>query len=173
MRIFGITGWKNNGKTTLVERLVTEIVGRGFTVSTIKHAHHAFDVDQEGKDSWRHRQAGAKEVLVASAARWALMHEVRDGEDEPALAALLERLAPVDLVIVEGYKRDTHDKLEVHLVETGGPGGRELIARNDPTIRFVASNGDVEDVDVPVLDIDDVPTIADAILMHVGLPERK
>ena len=110
-RVFGITGWKNSGKTTLTERLVTALSDRGFRVSTIKHAHHGFDIDHAGTDSFRHRAAGAGEVAVVSARRWALMHELR-GEDEPLLAQVLETLAPCDLVLVEGYKRDPHPKIE-------------------------------------------------------------
>src|SRR6202040_2047888 len=110
MRIFGLAGWSGSGKTTLMTLLIPELVSRGITVSTLKHAHHSFDVDQPGKDSWEHRQAGAREVLVASSTRWALMHELRD-EAEPSLAALLARMCPVDLVLVEGFKRDRHPKI--------------------------------------------------------------
>ncbi len=120
MRLYGVVGWKNAGKTGLMERLVTEITGRGFSVSTVKHAHHAFDVDHPGKDSHRHRVAGASEVLLASRKRVALMQELR-GADEPALAELLGKLAPVDLVLIEGYKRDAHPKIEAHRAETGNP----------------------------------------------------
>ena len=135
MRLYGVTGWKNAGKTGLMERLVTEITGRGLSVSTVKHAHHDFDIDQPGRDSHRHRVAGATEVLVASGNRWALMHELR-GRDEPPLELLLDRLAPVDLVLVEGYKRDRHPKIEAHRADTGSP----LIAPDDPTIRAIASD---------------------------------
>ncbi len=163
-RVFGICGWKNSGKTTLVERLVAEIASRGFTVSTIKHAHHRFDVDQPGKDSWRHRKAGAREVLLASRRRWALMHEL-DGEEEPSLEELVAMMAPVDLILVEGYKRDGHDKIEAHRAETGQP----LIAREDPTIVAVASDSAPEGLAVPLFHLDDVGAIADFILAHVGL----
>ena len=129
MRVFGVVGWKNAGKTGLMERLVTEITGRGISVSTVKHAHHTFDVDHAGKDSHRHRVAGATEVLLASRNRFALMHELRD-EDEPSLETLLGKLAPVDLVLIEGYKRDAHPKVEAHRAETGNP----LIAPDDPSI---------------------------------------
>ena len=124
MRLYGVVGWKNAGKTGLMERLVSEITGRGISVSTVKHAHHTFDVDHPGKDSHRHRVAGAREVLLASRKRIALMHELRD-EAEPTLEMLLQRLGPVDLVLVEGYKRDAHPKIEAHRAETGNP----LIAR--------------------------------------------
>ena len=163
MRIYGIVGWKNAGKTGLMERLVREITGRGFTVSTVKHAHHTFDVDQEGKDSWRHRMAGATEVLLASRRRFALMHELRD-EEEPGLADLLARVAPVDLVLIEGYKRDDHPKIEAHRKATGNP----LIAPGDPTIRAVASDTPLA-LDRPVFDLDDTVRIADFILSETGL----
>mmetsp|Transcript_28773 Transcript_28773/g.54608 ORF Transcript_28773/g.54608 Transcript_28773/m.54608 type:complete len:164 (-) Transcript_28773:1184-1675(-) len=163
MRLFGVVGWKNAGKTGLMERLVTEITGRGFSVSTVKHAHHTFDVDHPGKDSHRHRVAGATEVLLASRNRFALMHELRD-EDEPTLAELLTKLAPVDLVLIEGYKRDAHPKVEAHRVETGNP----LIAPDDPTVRAVASDTDLT-LDRPVFDLNDTRAIADFILAEVGL----
>ncbi|MEL7279270.1 MAG: molybdopterin-guanine dinucleotide biosynthesis protein B [Pseudomonadota bacterium] len=163
MRVYGIVGWKNAGKTGLMERLVTEITSRGVTVSTIKHAHHNFDVDQPGKDSYRHRAAGAREVLLASANRVALMQELR-GEREPPLDALLARLSPVDLVLVEGYKRDRHAKVEAHREETGNP----LIAHEDDTVKAVASDTEVE-VNRPVFDLDDTKAIADFILAEVGL----
>ena len=163
MRIYGVVGWKNAGKTGLMERLVTEITGRGLSVSTVKHAHHSFDVDHEGKDSYRHRQAGATEVLLASRNRFALMHELRN-EDEPPLEALLGKLAPVDLVLVEGYKRDAHPKVEAHRSVTGNP----LIAPGDETVRAVASDTPL-DLDCPVFDLDDTKAIADFILGQVGL----
>src|ERR1700751_3751866 len=119
MHIFGLAGWSGSGKTTLLTAVIPELVARGLTVSTIKHAHHEFDIDRPGKDSWRHRQAGAREVLVASSVRWALMHEV-EGE-EPSLADLLLRLAPVDLVVVEGFKANPHPKIEVHRPALGKP----------------------------------------------------
>lgn len=163
MRIYGVTGWKNAGKTGLMERLVTEICSRGFSVSTVKHAHHVFDVDQPGKDSYRHRTAGATEVLLASRKRFALMHELRD-EEEPSLEMLLSKLAPVDLVLVEGYKRDTHSKIEAFRAETGNT----LIAKDDATIKAVASDTDMT-LDRPVFDLNDTHTIADFILAEVGL----
>jgi len=163
MRIYGVVGWKNAGKTGLMERLVTEITGRGYSVSTLKHAHHRFDVDHEGKDSYRHRQAGATEVLLASRNRFALMHELRD-EDEPPLEDLLAKLAPVDLVLIEGYKRDRHPKVEAHRSVTGNP----LIAPEDDTIRAVASDKDWG-LDRPVFDLDDTKAIADFVLEEVEL----
>ena len=163
MRVYGVVGWKNAGKTGLMERLVTEITGRGVSVSTVKHAHHSFDVDHPGKDSYRHRAAGAREVLLASRNRFALMHEMR-GEEEPSLDVLLNKLGPVDLVLVEGYKRDAHPKVEAHREVTGNP----LIAHDDPTIRAVASDVALS-LDRPVFDLDDTRAIADFILSEVGL----
>ena len=163
MRVFGVVGYKNAGKTGLMERLVAEITGRGFTVSTIKHAHHTFDVDQPGKDSYRHRDAGARQVLLASATRWALMTELR-GVDEPPLSDLLARLDPVDLILVEGYKRDTHPKVEAFRGVAGNP----LIAPDDPTVRAVASDTGLT-LDRPVFDLNDTVAIADFILSEVGL----
>jgi len=163
MRLYGVVGWKNAGKTGLMERLVTEITGRGHSVSTVKHAHHSFDVDHAGKDSFRHRVAGAHEVMLASRNRFALMHELRD-EDEPTLATLLAKLAPVDLILVEGYKRDTHPKIEAYRATTGNP----LIAPNDATVRAVASDTPLT-LDRPLFDLNDTPRIADFILGEVGL----
>lgn len=163
MRVYGVVGWKNAGKTGLMERLVAEISGRGISVSTVKHAHHSFDVDHPGKDSFRHRAAGATEVLLASRNRFALMHELR-GEDEPALEELLARLSPVDLVLIEGYKRDAHPKVEAFRAQTGNP----LIAPDDPTIRAVASDTPL-DLDRPVFDLDDTVGVANFILAEVGL----
>ncbi len=163
MNIFGVVGYKNAGKTGLMERLVTEITGRGYSVSTLKHAHHSFDVDHPGKDSYRHRQAGAHQVLLSSRQRWALMTELRD-EPEATLAELLARLDPVDLVLVEGYKRDTHPKVEAYRAETGNP----LIAPDDPTIRAMASDVPL-DTALPIFDLNDTKAIADFILAEVGL----
>ncbi len=164
MKVWGVVGWKNSGKTGLMERLVAEFVARGFRVSTIKHAHHAFDVDQPGKDSYRHRQAGASEVLLSSRKRFALMHEHR-GEEEPSLAELLSKLSPADLVLVEGYKREGHLKIEAHRDETGSP----LIADEDETIRAVASDSNVNVPNRPTFDLDDTKAIADFIQRELSL----
>ena len=164
MNIYGVVGWKNSGKTGLMERLVAEFVARGHSVSTLKHAHHSFDVDRPGKDSDRHRSAGARQVLLSSANRWALMSELR-GVPEPPLAELLEKLSPVDVVLIEGYKRDTHPKIEAHRRETGQP----LIAPGDASIRAVASNAMPDGLSVPVLDLDDTAGIADFIAAELGL----
>ena len=163
MKIYGVTGWKNAGKTGLMERLVAEITSRGLSVSTIKHAHHSFDVDHPGKDSHRHRVAGAHEVLLASKNRIALMQELRDHE-EPELSHLLTRLSPVDLVLIEGYKRDRHPKIEAHRAVTGQP----LIAPGDDTIRAVASDVPLT-LDRPVFGLDDTIALADFVLREVGL----
>ncbi len=168
MKVYGVVGWKNAGKTTLVERLVGEISRRGFTVSTVKHTHHKVDVDQKGKDSWRHRRAGARQVILSSSARWAIMTELK-GVPEAPLRELLGHLAPVDLVIVEGYKRDDHAKVEVWRAETGQP----LIARDDPTVRVIATNDTPEGADQPVIALDDVAAISDFILSDLGLELRK
>jgi molybdopterin-guanine dinucleotide biosynthesis protein B len=163
MNIYGIIGWKNAGKTSLMERLVAEITQRGFSVSTVKHMHHDVDLDQPGKDSFRHRAAGATEVVLASAQRFALMHEHRG--PEPDLAEILTRLAPVDLVLVEGYKRHAHPKIEVFRHEAGHP----LIQPSDALVRAVASDADLGALPVPVLDLNNTTEIADFILQEVGL----
>ncbi|WP_170327224.1 molybdopterin-guanine dinucleotide biosynthesis protein B [Ruegeria arenilitoris] len=163
MRIYGVTGWKNAGKTGLMERLVTEITGRGFTVSTLKHAHHSVDVDQPGTDSYRHRIAGASEVLLASGQRIAIMQELR-GASEPSLDELLARLSPVDLVLIEGFKREAHPKVEAFRAEANNP----LMAPENTTIRAVASDTPLT-LDCPVFDLDDTAAIADFILQEVGL----
>jgi molybdopterin-guanine dinucleotide biosynthesis protein B len=134
MRVIGLAGWSGSGKTTLIARLIPLFRAQGLSVSTIKHAHHEFDVDQPGKDSWVHRNAGATEVLVASAQRYALMHELR-GAPQPSLAVLLGRLSPVDLVLVEGFKRDPLPKIEVYRPETG----KSPLYPDDPDIIAVAS----------------------------------
>ena len=168
MKIWGVVGWKNSGKTGLVERLVSEFVSRGLSVSTLKHAHHRFDVDQEGKDSHRHRMAGASEVLLASGNRWALMHELR-GEEEPTLESLLARLSDVDLVLVEGYKRDRHPKIEAHRSATG----TALIAPDDDTIRAIASDSGASVEGRPCFELDDTSAIADFIVAELALATAK
>jgi molybdopterin-guanine dinucleotide biosynthesis protein MobB len=153
--VFGVTGWSGSGKTVLVERLIPALIARGLTVSTVKHAHHAADIDRPGKDSYRHREAGAVEVMLATGRRWALMHEHRAGE-EPPLAALLARLAPVDIVLVEGFKRDRHPKIEVRRAAlTSDP-----IWPGDSSIVAVASDVPIADCRCPVMDLDDIEAIA-------------
>jgi molybdopterin-guanine dinucleotide biosynthesis protein B len=163
MRIIGLAGWSGSGKTTLLAKVIPRLVVRGLRVSTLKHAHHAFDVDQPGKDSHTHRMAGATEVLVSSANRWALVHELR-GDAELTLAALLTRLSPVDLVLVEGYKRELHPKLEVHRPSLGKP----LIHPDDPAIVAVASDEPVPAARVAVIDLDDVEGIAEFLIRHAA-----
>lgn len=167
-RIFGITGWKNSGKTTLTVRLVGELVARGYRVSTIKHAHHAFDIDHEGTDSYRHRQAGATEVAIVSGVRWALMHEMR-GEEEPPLEEIVARLAPCDLIVVEGYKRETHPKIEAR--RKGAADSRPL-APSDPAIVAIAADHALSGERLPVFDIDDISRIADFVELKTGLKGR-
>lgn len=157
-KIFGVVGWKNSGKTTLIVALLQEFRRRGLRVSTIKHAHHDFDIDVPGKDSYRHRQAGASEVLVTSANRWALMHEHEPG-DAPQLDQLLSRLAPCDLVLIEGFKADRHPK-----IETAWTNDRPLIAETDPTILAVVTRHLRSTLERPVLSPHDVPAIAAFIL---------
>ena len=158
MKVFGVTGWKNSGKTGLVERLVGEFISRGLSVSTVKHAHHTFDVDHPGRDSYRHRAAGAKEVLLVSKNRWAIMHELRD-EDEPELSEILKKVEKVDLVIIEGFKRDRHPKIEAFREETG----TSAIARKDESIVAVAADTSLTDLKIPVFDLNHTSEIADFI----------
>lgn len=164
MKIFGLAGWSGSGKTTLMIRLLPEIIGQGVAVSTLKHAHHAFDVDQPGKDSFRHREAGATEVMVTSANRWALMHENR-GAGEPSLNELIAHMTPVDLLLIEGFKHHPHDKIEVHRPETG----KRPLFRDDPHVVAVASDAPIPDAPLPVFDLNDVGAIADFILARTGL----
>lgn len=164
MKLWGVVGWKNTGKTGLMERLVTEFTARGLTVSTLKHAHHSFDIDHAGKDSHRHRMAGATEVLLASRNRWALMHELRE-EEEPDLETLLTKLSPVDLVLIEGYKRDKHPKVEAHRSEVGTP----LIALKDATVKAIASDSGATADGRPTFDLNDTVAIADFIASELDL----
>jgi molybdopterin-guanine dinucleotide biosynthesis protein B len=163
MRVIGIAGWSGAGKTTLLTKVIPRLTARGLTVSTVKHAHHAFDVDQPGKDSHTHRMSGATEVLVGSANRWALVHELR-GADEPSLDALLAKLSPVDLVLVEGFKRETHPKLEVFRASVGKP----LLSPDDPRIVAIAADGPLPQARVPVVSLDDVDAIVDLLLAHAA-----
>ncbi|MFM1885157.1 MAG: hypothetical protein RL026_314 [Pseudomonadota bacterium] len=158
-RVLGIAGWSGAGKTTLLASLIPRLVARGFTVSTLKHAHHSFDVDVPGKDSWRHRQAGAGEVMVVSGQRWVHMHELR-GAAEPPLHWLLQRFAPCDLILVEGYKRSPLPKLEVH---RPGMGATPLYA-TDPAIVVVASDGPLTAPHPPCIDLNDLEAVADSVL---------
>ena len=164
MKRFGIAGWSGSGKTTLVRRLLPELIARGFAVSTVKHAHHDFDVDRPGKDSYDHRMAGAKEVLVASSVRWALMHESRT-EIEPGLDDLVARMAPVDLILIEGFKSESYHKLEVHRPSIG----KKLLCVEDADVVAVASDAPIAGTKLRVLDLDNVAEIADFIIAHCGL----
>jgi molybdopterin-guanine dinucleotide biosynthesis protein B len=164
VRVIGLAGWSGAGKTTLLIKLIPVLNGRGVTVSTLKHAHHGFDVDRPGKDSFEHRAAGAQEVLVASGRRWALVHELR-GAPEPPLAALLARLSPVDLVIVEGFKAERHPKIEVHRAANGKP----FLWPEVPNVRAIASDVAVPGAAVPVIPLDEVEAVTDAVLQHAAL----
>ena len=161
MRIFGLAGWSGSGKTTLMTALIPELVSRGVTVSTLKHAHHAFDVDQPGKDSWRHRQAGAREVMISSQKRWALMHELR-GAPEPTFEELLRRMSRVDLILVEGFKRHRHPKIEVYRPSLGKP----LLHPEDPLVVAIASDEVLPGITLPWLPLSDAGAIAAFILDH-------
>jgi len=162
MRIFGLAGWSGSGKTTLLTAVIPELKARGLAVSTIKHAHHEFDIDRPGKDSWRHRQAGAHEVMVASSRRWALMHELRD-EPEPPLEELVAKMSPVDLLLVEGWKRHAHPKVEVHRPSLG----KALLYPEDPDIVAIASDEPIA-APIPLLPVADAAAVADFILDHFG-----
>jgi len=159
MRIFGLAGWSGSGKTTLMTALIPELVCRGITVSTLKHAHHAFDVDQPGKDSWRHRQAGAREVMIFSQNRWALMHELR-GAPEPSFDELVRRMGPVDLLLVEGFKRHPHPKIEVYRPSLGKP----LLHPEDPLVVAIASDEMLPGLTLPWLPLSDAGAVAAFIL---------
>ena len=164
VKLLGIVGFKNAGKTTLTERLVSELTARGYRISTVKHAHHAFDIDQEGRDSWRHRQAGASEVAIVSSNRWAMVHELR-GAPEPALQDIVGKLAPCDLVLTEGYKWEKHPKIEVRNIALAHP----ELAGKDSTVIAVAANGAIENSPVPVFDRENVKSIADFIVARMEL----
>ncbi len=164
MQIFGIAGWSGSGKTTLMQKLIPELTARGISVSTIKHAHHNFDIDKPGKDSYEHRAAGAREVMITSTRRWALMHEI-ENEGEPTLAEAAARMSDVDLLLVEGFKHENHVKMEIHR----GANDKPLLQPGDPHIIAVASDVALAGSSVPVLGLDDVDAIAGFILDHCGL----
>jgi molybdopterin-guanine dinucleotide biosynthesis protein B len=164
LRVFGFAGWSGSGKTTLIEQLIPRFIGRGLSVSLVKHAHHEFDLDQPGKDSFRHREAGCREVLVTSALRWALQHELRGGQ-ELTLAEALQRLSPCDLALVEGFKGAAIPKLEVYRESVGKP----LLHPRDPEIIAVATDGPLETA-LPVLPLGEPDAIATFILRRLGLP---
>lgn len=163
MKLFGFAGYSGSGKTTLIEKLIPQLVNQGLSVSLIKHTHHAFDLDQPGKDSWRHRQAGAGEVLLAGEQRWALLHENRDAPP-PDLAQLCARLAPCDLVLVEGYKHESIPKLEVHRPAHGRP----LLYLHDPAIIAIASDTELS-TDLPLLDLNQPHQVTEFIISYLQL----
>lgn len=164
-RVFGVAGWKNSGKTTMTERLVAELTRRGWTIATVKHAHHDADVDHEGTDSFRHRRAGAREVALVTGRRWALMHEL-GGQPEPSLTEILARLSPCDLVLVEGYKREAHAKLELR---RKGAKEEAPLAPGDKSIVAIAADVPVIEAGIPVFHLDDIGAIADFIERATGL----
>lgn len=168
-RIFGISGWKNSGKTGLAVRLVEEFTRRGYRISTIKHAHHDFDIDRVGADSYRHREAGAHEVALVSGTRYAIMHELR-GQDEPSFEDILARLDPCDLVLIEGYKREPVPKIEARRLEAKN---REPLAPHDPHIVAIAADHAVTDSTLPVFNLDDTVAIADFIAGITGLADKR
>ncbi len=161
MRIIGLAGWSGSGKTTLITKVLPVLIARGHTVSTLKHAHHGFDLDKPGKDSFMHRAAGASEVLISSARRWAVLHELRD-EDEWNMPALLAKISPVDLVLVEGFKRENFPKLEVYRAANGKP----LLHGEDGFIVAIASDTPLPHVGLPVIDLNDIEAVADALLAN-------
>jgi molybdopterin-guanine dinucleotide biosynthesis protein B len=161
MRIIGLAGWSGSGKTTLITKLIPRLLARGLCVSTLKHAHHGFDLDKPGKDSFVHRVAGATEVIISSAKRWAILHELRE-EPEWDMAALVAKMSPVDLVLVEGFKRDPFPKIEIHRSANGKP----LLHLEDPHIIAVACDSLLPDVKIPVVDLNNIDAIADLLLKH-------
>ena len=167
MRIIGLAGWSGSGKTTLVTKVIPVLVRRGLKVATVKHAHHEFDTDQPGKDSWLHRQAGASEVAIVSSRRWAIVHELSD-EAEPPLLDMLAKLSPVDLVIVEGFKRQSHPKLEVFRAAVGKP----LLHPDDDCIVAIATDTPLPQAQVPVLMLDDIEGLAN-VLQAEALPREQ
>ena len=160
LRVIGFAGWSGAGKTTLLRRLIPVLTATGLRVSTLKHAHHDFDIDKPGKDSWEHRQAGATEVLIGSARRWALMHELR-GAAEPDLIELLSRFSPVDLILIEGFKRGPHSKIEVHR----GANGKPFLHPDDPSIVGLASDVAAPGF-LPRVELNDVDGVAAIVLAH-------
>jgi len=165
-RVIGIAGWSGSGKTTLITRMIPLLVKRGLKVATVKHAHHAFDVDQPGKDSYEHRKSGAAEVVISSARRWVQMHELGE-EREPSLIELLRRLSPCDVVLVEGFKHERHAKLEVYRPSLGKP----PLHTDDSRIIAIASDQPITGARVPVLDLNNVPSIAGFVCERAPMME--
>jgi molybdopterin-guanine dinucleotide biosynthesis protein B len=168
MKLFGIAGWSGSGKTTLLKRLIPELVRRGISVSTVKHAHEGFDIDLPGKDSYEHRKAGAREVMISSPRRWAIVHEL-DGDKEPPLEDLLAKMTPVDLVLIEGFKRAPHEKLEVHRPSLGKP----PLYPDDSTVVAVASDEPIPNLRIRRLELGDVEAIADFICARCGIARSR
>jgi molybdopterin-guanine dinucleotide biosynthesis protein B len=160
MKVIGVAGWSGAGKTTLISRVLPYLRQQGLSVSVIKHAHHTFDVDVPGKDSWVHRQSGAEEVLVSSAQRWALMHELR-GAAEPSLPELLRKMSPVDLLLVEGFKSEPYRKIEVHRKDSG----KAPLFPDDPAIACIATDAEIKTT-LPVAHLDDIPAVAALMCRH-------
>ena len=168
MKVFGMVGWSGSGKTTLLKLLLPELIGRGYRVSTMKHTHHNVDLDQPGKDSYEHRMAGAQEVLITSSTRWAIMHELRDAP-EPDMDDLIKRMTPVDLLLIEGFKRHRHDKMEISRGATGKP----LICKDDPSIVAISSDQPLDGLEIPLIDLNDTAAVADFIVAHCKLESGK
>lgn len=167
-KIFGITGWKNSGKTTLTEKVVRELCERGYKISTVKHAHHTFDIDSQGTDSFRHRSAGATEVAIVSFSRWALMHELREAQ-EPTLEEITGRMTPCDLIIVEGYKSDPHPKIEVRRKESPT---QTPLCPDQYSIVAIATDEVLTGQSVPVLDLNNIPSVCDFIEDYCALQRK-
>lgn len=161
MRIIGLAGWSGSGKTTLISKVIPRLKARGLSVSTLKHAHHGFDLDRPGKDSFIHRESGATEVIISSSKRWAVLHELRD-EGEWNMPDLVAKMSPVDLVLVEGFKRDNFPKLEIHRAENGKP----LLHNEDPGIVAIATDTPLPQAKVPLVDLNDIEAIADLLLKY-------
>ena len=167
MKVFGLAGWSGSGKTTLLKQLIPILVDRGIKISTLKHAHHKFDVDKPGKDSYEHREAGASEVMVASGNRWALMHELRD-EKEPTLEELIPHMSPVDLLIIEGFKKESHQKIEVYRPALG----KRMLHKADPNIIAIATDEAFPNSGLPIIDLNDVEAIADFLCQSCGFADK-
>jgi molybdopterin-guanine dinucleotide biosynthesis protein B len=167
MKIFGMIGWSGSGKTTLIKLLIPELISRGYSVSSMKHTHHDFDIDKPGKDSFEHRVAGAKQVLISGSKRWALLNENRD-QHEPSVDDLLEKMEPVDLVLIEGFKKYPHSKLEVYRPSAE----RKLIAREDTSVVAIATDEDVDGGGLPIIDLNNVAAVADFVIAYCGLEKK-
>ncbi|WP_085901123.1 molybdopterin-guanine dinucleotide biosynthesis protein B [Kiloniella majae] len=167
MKVFGLAGWSGSGKTTLLKQVIPALVKRGLKVSTLKHAHHKFDVDKPGKDSYEHREAGASEVMISSGNRWALMHELRD-EKEPTLEELVPHMTPVDILLIEGFKRESHKKLEVFRPALG----KRMLHKDDPNIIGIATDDEEIDTSLPIINLNDIEAIADFICLSCDLHDK-